>query len=68
MLLVSNIFFLQRLIIQALVKKNSIYMCVYFFFEGICVYVTPVLKESRIFNMYVITDTGYINHTIRKTT
>ena len=30
--------------------------------------VTPVLKESRIFNTYVITDTGYINHTMRKTT
>ena len=30
--------------------------------------VTPVLKESRIFNTYVKTDTGYINHTIRKTT
>ena len=30
--------------------------------------VTPVLKESRIFNTYVITDTGYINHTIQKTT
>ena len=28
--------------------------------------VTPVLKESRIFNTYVINDTGYINHTIRK--
>jgi len=28
--------------------------------------VTPILKESRIFNMCVITDTGYINTTIRK--
>jgi len=28
--------------------------------------VTPVLKVSRIFNTYVITDTGYINHTMRK--
>jgi len=28
--------------------------------------VTPVLKVSRMFNTYVITDTGYINHTMRK--
>ena len=28
--------------------------------------VTSALKESRIINTYVITDTGYINHTIRK--
>jgi len=28
--------------------------------------VTLVLKVSRIFNTYVITDTGCINHTIRK--
>ena len=26
----------------------------------------PVLKVSRIFNTYIITDTRYINHTIRK--
>jgi len=30
--------------------------------------VTPVLKVSRIFNTFVITDTGYINHTIQKAT
>ena len=29
-------------------------------------FVTSALKVSRIINMYVITDTGYINHTIRK--
>ena len=28
--------------------------------------VTPILKESRIFNMHVITDTGYINTTMWK--
>jgi len=28
--------------------------------------VTPILKESRIFNMCVIIDTGYINTTMRK--
>jgi len=28
--------------------------------------VAPILKESRIFNMCVITDTGYINTTMRK--
>jgi len=31
-------------------------------------HVTPVLKVSRILNTLVKTDTGYINHTIQKTT
>jgi len=30
------------------------------------IFVTSILKESRIFNMCIITDTGYINYTIQK--
>jgi len=46
--------------------------CMFKFFSNIFrffynkIFVTSALKESRIINMYVITDTGYINHTIRK--
>jgi len=35
---------------------------------GLTLAVTPILKESRIFNMRIILDTGIISYTIRKTT
>ena len=34
--------------------------------ESTTLSVTPTLKESRIFNMCIITDIGYINTTMRK--
>ena len=39
MLSMSNIFFFAVSYNPSFSKKNSVYMCVYFFFEGICVYI-----------------------------
>ena len=39
---------------------------VWIFSDKIALGVTTILKESRIFNMCVISDTGYINTTMQK--
>jgi len=43
-------------------------MLLFKFSESMDIAVTPVLKVSRILNTFVKTGTGYINHTIQKTT